>query len=135
MYIEEGKRLSMFIERVCRLSQRKFVEVINKELTRLNPDAKTFNPSEVNKMLSGKTLISIAVIKATHRLWKLNYNWLFEGVGSMQTDRDNQRKMANDVTEILATVLVLESSMQSLKKTVNNLAADYYAHKQGISSN
>ena len=131
MFIEEGKRLSMFIERVCKMSQRKFTEEINKELTRLNPAAKTFNPSEINKMLSGKTILSLSVLKAMHKLWKINYEWVFEGVGNMQTNMANQRKMAQDVTEILATVLVLESSMQSLKKTVNTIARDFYASTKG----
>ncbi len=129
MYIEEGKRLNMFIERICKMTQKKFAETVTEANLKANPDGKVFNRSDITRYISGQMAMPWSLLKVMRKLWKLNYEWMFEGTGPMQVDKANDRKMANDVTEILATVLVLEGALTSLRKDVKGLAGDFYAFK------
>jgi hypothetical protein len=125
MLNEEGKRLGMFIERVCKLSQRAFAEEVT------TPE-KPIRASDINKYIQGNAIIPSYLLKVMHRKWRLNYEWIFDGTGALQVDKLDQRKISHDLTDILASVSVIERMVIQLKRDQNQLARDFYSHKAGV---
>ncbi len=125
MLNEEGKRLGMFIERVCKLSQRAFADEISTAEIR-------WAPSHINKYINGGLLIPLDLLKILHRRWLLNYEWFFEGTGSLQVDQLNRRSINHDLTDILASVAVIESSMVQVRRDIKQLSRDLYSIKHEV---
>lgn len=118
-HTEEGHRLKLFMEREG-ITQPDIAELLN------------VDRSQVSRYISGGLKVPLELVKTLHLRHKLNYSWFFHGAGTMKVKEIEQKKLMNDVTDILATLSVIMASQESMRDTVNKLVRDLYADKHKV---
>lgn len=116
---EEAMRLTLFIQRVLKMNKKEFAESVGR------------TPSDISKYTAGVLIIPSQMLRVMFKKWQYNLNWHFMGVGPMQTSH-TQKKLSNDITDILASVAVTEQSIHSIKANLLKLSRDFYAFRQEI---
>lgn len=115
-HTEEGNRLKLFMEREG-VTQPDIAAMLD------------VDRSQVSRYISGTQKVPLELVKALHIKYKLNYSWFFHGTGTMKIKELEQKKLMNDITDILATQGMLLATIESMRDTMNKMARDLYAQK------
>lgn len=127
-HTDESHRLKLFMEREG-LTREDIALLLPR---RKGAKEKTLDPSQVSRYISGSAKVPLELVKILHIKYGLSYSWFFHGTGTMKVKEKEQRKLMNDITDVLATLGVIMQSQEAMRDDFNRLARDFYAGKHGV---
>lgn len=118
-YVDEGRRLRLFMER--------------EGLTHLQlSNEYEIDRTQITRYISGYLKVPLDLVKFLHLKYRLNYSWFFHGTGTMKVKELEKRKITTDITDILAAQSMIMAAIESMRDDINKLAKDFYAQKHKL---
>lgn len=118
-YVDEGRRLQLFMEREGLTHQQL-------------ADEYEIDRSQITRYISGILKVPLELVKFLHIKYRINYSWFFHGTGTMKVKELEKRKITTDITDILASQSMILAAMESMREDLNRLAKDFYATKHNV---
>lgn len=113
----EGKRLKLF---------RKTFGITQQDMAYTTGRTKGI----ISRYESGDVTLPIEFIKLLHKHYQLNYEWIFEGVGKMKVDlEENKRTLVTDIKEVISDVDALKTKVEAMDKILKDVHTKFYADR------
>lgn len=112
-------------------SLRKILKVTGKDMAK----AVGISHTAMVRYESGEYTINTNLIKALHDVYRMSYEWFFEGTGQpLEGTEKKSTSLLSDVTVLADNDRLLALEIKRLKLEFKNLHREVYAMKNGVSN-
>lgn len=80
----------------------------------------------------GSVTISVDVIRKLHDVFKMSYEWFFDGTLPRKIKNEPKKNLITSLDEMKVENTVLQGKIQTLEQRFNKLAAEFYAMKHNV---